>query len=219
MQDLWGVLLIVGAALTMIVGNLIAIPQRNVRRLLAGSGIAHVGYLLLAFALGSVEGLAMLLFYLAAYVFTNGGAFIVQCVMGAQGPEGDDVGAYKGLAARAPALALAMLLFLLSLGGIPFVAGFWAKFQVFMAAWHGGHPLMVVLGAALAVLALFYYLRIARAMYVDAPEGGAPTHLLPMGLPTRIAIAVALIGVVGMGLYPRPFVEAAFEAARGLLGG
>jgi NADH-quinone oxidoreductase subunit N len=220
---LWGGVLLVMAAATMLVGNLVAIPQKNAKRLLAGSGIAHVGYLLLAFALGTAEGLSVLLFYLAAYVFTNSGAFLVQSVVGrgtSSSTEGDGVGSYRGLASRSPGLALAMLLFLLSLGGIPFVAGFWAKFQVFMAAWHSGQVFLVLLGAGLAVVALFYYLRIARAMYIEpAPTEGEDSEKPAIGLPGRIAIAAALAGVLGLGIYPKPFVEAAMVAAKAVMGG
>jgi NADH-quinone oxidoreductase subunit N len=220
---LWGGVLLVMAGATMVGGNLVAIPQTNAKRLLAGSGIAHVGYVLLALALGNKEGLGVLLYYLAAYVFTNTGVFVVHTVVGrgtSSSTEGDDVSVYRGLASRSPALALAMLLFLLSLGGIPFVAGFWAKFQVFLAAWHAGQIFLVLLGAGLAVLALFYYLRIARQMYVEpAPTDGEDAKSPVIGLPSRIAIAAALAGVLGLGIYPRPFVEAAMEAARAVMGG
>ncbi len=212
----WGTLLLVLAGVTMILGNLIAVPQNNVKRLLAGSGIGHMGIMMLSFAIGTAEGLAMLLFYLAAYVFTNMGAFAVQTVLGDRYGS-DDIDMYRGLAQRAPGLALAMLIFLLSLGGIPFVAGFWAKLYVFVAAWQQGQWLLVILGASMAVLGLFYYLRVARAMYIEPPAEGAQQGE-PMALPARLALLAAVIGVVGMGVYPRPFVDSALEAARGLLG-
>ena len=170
-HSLWLPALLVIAAASMILGNVLAIPQGNVKRLLAGSGIAQVGTMLLAFAIGTAEGVAMLLFYLAAYVFTNMGAFLVQGIVGDHAGH-DDLPIYRGLARTAPGLALAMLLFLLSLGGIPFMAGFWAKLQVFVAVWHAGQGALVILAAVLAVMALFYYLKVARAMYIEpAPEG------------------------------------------------
>jgi NADH-quinone oxidoreductase subunit N len=213
LHDTWLVILLVLSAASMTLGNLLAIPQQNVKRLLAGSGIAQVGTMLLAFAIGTEQGIAMLLFYLCAYVFTNIGAFLVQTVLGdASGT--DEMRIYKGLARTAPGLALIMVLFLLSLGGIPFMAGFWAKLQVFVAAWHAGQGFMVVLAAVLAVVALYYYLRVARQMYIEAPDAGAQAPAI--GLPTRLALIACVVGVVGMGAMPEPFVKAALEAARGL---
>src|SRR3989442_247904 len=121
------------ATLTIVGGNLMALPQQNTKRLLAYSGIAHIGYMLVGFAATSAAGTAMVLFYLVAYVFGNMGAFlVVEAVARSEGSE--HVSAFRGLAQRSPLLALAMLLFLLSLGGIPFVVGFWAKLYVFLAA-------------------------------------------------------------------------------------
>jgi NADH-quinone oxidoreductase subunit N len=197
----------------MVVGNVFAIGQDNVKRLLAWSGIAHIGLLLLAFGIATAEGLGILLFYLAAYVFTNMGAFFVAQVVGRDGS--DELSAWQGLARRSPALGGAMLVFLLSLGGIPFAAGFWAKLLLFWAAWQAGMGALVLLGAVLAVLSLFYYLRVARSMFIDGQAGPAPQ----VGLPTAAAILLALLGVVGLGVWPRPFVDAALAAASGLLGG
>src|SRR5260370_37983513 len=110
-----------------------AIPQQNVKRLLAYSGVAHIGYMLVGFAAVSANGAAMMLFYLVAYLFGNMGAFLVVEVV-AQSEGSEAITAYRGLAQRSPILALCMLLFLLSLGGIPVMAGFWAKVYVFWAA-------------------------------------------------------------------------------------
>jgi NADH-quinone oxidoreductase subunit N len=200
---------------TMVVGNLLAIPQNNVKRLLAYSGVAQIGYMLLALVVGSAEGVAMLLFYLAAYLFTNMGAFAVATAIGdAEGS--DDLAAYRGLNKRNPGLAFAMLLFLLSLGGIPFVAGFWAKLNVFIAAYHAGFVSLVLLGALLVVVGLFYYMRIARSMYMDEPAADAKP-LPTMALPLKTGVIVACAGVIGMGLYPAPFIETALAAAKILL--
>ncbi len=213
---LWLPVLLVIAAASMILGNVLAIPQGNVKRLLAGSGIAQVGTMLLAFAVGTAEGVGMLLFYLAAYVFTNMGAFVVQGIMGDHAGN-DEMPVYRGLARTAPGLALAMLLFLLSLGGIPFMAGFWAKLQVFVAVWHAGQGALVVLAAVLAVMALFYYLRVARAMYIEAPAEGATAPA--MAMPTRIALVACALGTVGLGVFPEPFLRPALEAAARFLAG
>jgi NADH-quinone oxidoreductase subunit N len=200
------------AAITIIAGNLLAIPQQNVKRLLAYSGIAHIGYMLVGFAAVSADGVAMMLFYLVAYLFGNMGAFFVVEVV-AQSDGSEAISAYKGLAQRSPVLSLCMLLFLLSLGGIPFVAGFWAKLLVFKAAAEQGLYWLVLVGAILTVVALFYYLLVAKRMYIDAPES-----LQPVPVPTFLALSifVCVAGVVGVGLYPKPLVMAALRAASGL---
>ena len=205
------------AAITIIAGNLMAIPQQNIKRLLAYSGIAHIGYMLVGFAAVSASGVAMMLFYLVAYLFGNMGAFfVVEAVSQSDGSEA--ISAYKGLAQRSPLLALSMLLFLLSLGGIPFVAGFWAKLFVFWAAVEGctGWCQMywlVLVGAILTVVALFYYLLVAKRMYIDAPERTQPVAVSPF---LAFSIFVCVAGVVGVGAYPKPLVMAALRAASGL---
>jgi NADH-quinone oxidoreductase subunit N len=197
------------AAITIVAGNLMAIPQQNVKRLLAYSGIAHIGYMLIGFAAVSANGVAMMLFYLVAYLFGNMGAFlVVEAVTQSEGSERID--AYKGLAQRSPVLALAMLLFLLSLGGIPFVAGFWAKLYVFWAAADKGLYWLVLLGAVLTVVALFYYLMVAKRMYIDAPERTGPIPVPPL---LALAILICSLGVVIMGIYPKPFVLSALRVA------
>jgi NADH-quinone oxidoreductase subunit N len=181
----------------------------GIKRLLAYSGIAHIGYMLVGLAAYSASGIAMLLFYLVAYMFGNMGAFLVVETV-AQSEKSDDIGAYKGLGQRSPLLALAMLVFLLSLGGIPFVAGFWAKLFVFLAAIERGLYGLVFLGAVLTVVALYYYLQVARQMYIQAPD--RKDAVVVPGLLTA-AIAICLLGVVGMGVYPAPWVEMAQRTA------
>jgi NADH-quinone oxidoreductase subunit N len=197
------------ATVTIIGGNLMAIPQQNVKRLLAYSGVAHIGYMLIGFAAVSANGVAMMLFYLVAYLFGNMGAFlVVEAVAQAEGSE--SIAAYRGLAQRSPILALCMLLFLLSLGGIPFVAGFWAKFYVFWAAAEQGLYWLVLVGAVLTVVALFYYLLVAKSMYIDAPERRDPIPVAPL---LSFCIFLCALGVVITGLYPKPLVVAALRAA------
>jgi NADH-quinone oxidoreductase subunit N len=197
------------AGMTIVTGNLMAIPQRNIKRLLAYSGIAHIGYMLLGLAALSANGVAMVLFYLVAYLFGNMGAFlVVEAVARSEQSEGID--AYSGLAQRSPLLALAMLIFLLSLGGIPFVAGFWAKLYVFWAAIERGMYGLVFLGAVLTVVALYYYLLVARRMYIEKPLKGEP---VPVPAVLGTAIAVCVLGVVGMGVYPAPWVAATLRVA------
>lgn len=206
---LWGPVAAALAAVTVVAGNLMALPQQNTKRLLAYSGVAHIGYMLVGFAATSASGTAMILFYLVAYVFGNMGAFlVVEAVGRAEGAE--HLGALRGLAQRSPLLALSMLLFLLSLGGIPFVAGFWAKLYVFWAAAVAGLYWLVLLGAVLTVVALFYYLVIAKRMYIDSPEHPGR---VPLDRALACALLLCVLGVVVLGVYPKPLVLAALRAA------
>jgi NADH-quinone oxidoreductase subunit N len=205
----WMPLVAALAGMTIVTGNLMAIPQQNIKRMLAYSGVAHIGYMLVGLAALSSAGVGMVLFYLVAYVFGNMGAFLVVEAV-ARSEQSDGIDAYRGLAQRSPLLALAMLIFLLSLGGIPFVAGFWAKLYVFWAAIDRGLYGLVFLGAVLTVVALYYYLLVARRMYIEAPVRREP---VPVPGLLATAIFTCAIGVVGIGLYPGPWVAAAMRVA------
>ena len=198
------------AAVTIVGGNLMALPQQNTKRLLAYSGIAHIGYMLVGFAAASASGMAMVLFYLVAYVFGNMGAFLVVEAV-ARSERSEATAALRGLAQRSPLLALAMLLFLLSLGGIPFVAGFWAKLYVFWAAAAAGLYWLVLLGAVLTVVALFYYLVVAKRMYIEPPDPSAG-RIRPSAT-LALAVILCALGVVALGVYPKPIVMAALRIA------
>ncbi len=194
--SLWVPVVSAMAGLTIVAGNLMAIPQSNVKRMLAYSGVAHIGYMLMGVAAMSPNGAGMVLFYLVAYLFGNMGAFLVVQAVGTS--EGSDrMDAYRGLGQRSPVLALSLLVFLLSLGGIPFVAGF----------------CLALLGAVLTVVALYYYLVLASRMYIDAP---VKTEPLVLAAPLLVAILVCAVGVVVMGVYPEPWVKAALAATAGL---
>lgn len=210
---LWVPIVAVLSAITMVAGNLMALPQQNSKRLLAYSGIAHIGYMLVGLAAVSASGTAMVLFYLVAYVFGNMGAFLVIESVAQEAGGSTHLDALRGLAQRSPLLALAMLLCLLSLGGIPFVGGFWAKLYVFWAAAQAGLYWLVLVGAILTVVALFYYLILARRMYIEAPQR---TGRIPVSPPLALAILICTLGVVGLGVYPKPLVELALRVANGL---
>jgi NADH-quinone oxidoreductase subunit N len=144
-----------------------------------------------------------------AYLFSNMGAFmVVETVAQAEGSSA--LRAFRGLAQRSPALGLAMLLFLLSLGGIPFVVGFWAKLYILWAAAQAGLYGLVLLAAVLTVVALFYYLQVAKQMYIDAPA-----RLTPVPVPPALALVlvVSAVAVVLLGLYPGPLLDSALRAA------
>lgn len=199
------------AALTMIAGNLLALPQTNLKRLLAYSGVAQIGYVLLAVAAGSRFAAGMALFFFVAYLFSNVGAFLSVAAVEVAGEE-PTLHGVRNLIRRAPWLAAAFLVFLLSLGGIPFALGFWGKMYVFLAAGRAGLWGLVFLGALLAVVALYYYLNVARWMFIVDEEGPR------IGVPLSLAVALLLCAllVAGGGLIPRLFVEPALRAVSGL---
>ncbi len=185
------------------------------RRLLGFSGIAQIGYVLVALVAGTEQGLAMALFFIATYVFTNLGVFLVVHAA-AQESGGHSLTRLLGLSRRAPALGAALLVFLLSLAGIPFVVGFWAKLFVFLAAWRAGLQWLVLTGVVLAVVGLFYYLSVARSTFMSDGESTRP---VPMCIGVKLAIGVCLLAVLGFGLYPRPLVEQANAAASDFFAG
>ena len=207
----WTTVLWVVAALTMTVGNLAALVQTNIKRMLAYSAIAHAGYVLVGMAAaGSSQAGGAILYYLLAYAFTNLGAFAVIVSLERRGAVSDEIADYRGLARRHPALAAVMALFLLSLTGVPPLAGFFGKFYVFSAAIDAHLVWLVIIAVLNSVVSAYYYLGVLVAMYVQ--EGGVE----PVALPTRPALiatlAVAAAGTIIVGLFPQPFINAASSA-------
>jgi NADH-quinone oxidoreductase subunit N len=196
------------AGLTMTVGNLLALRQHDLKRLLAFSGIAQIGYVLLALAAGTRLAAGLALFYFVAYLAANVGAFLVVSAMETAGCEPTLRGA-NHMIGRSPALASAMLIFLLSLGGIPFVLGFWGKMYVFLAAADAGLYGLVFLGAVLAVVALFYYLTIARSMFMVKDGGPA----IEIAGPVLAAILACAVVAGAGGLAPQWLVKSSLAAA------
>jgi len=196
------------AGLTMTVGNLLALRQHDLKRLLAFSGIAQIGYVLLALAAGTKLAAGLALFYFVAYLVANAGAFLVVSAMETAGCEPTLRGA-NHMVGRSPAIASAMLIFLLSLGGIPFALGFWGKMYVFLAAAEAGLFGLVFLGAVLAVVALFYYLTIARSMFMVKGDGPA----LEVAGPVLAAILFCAVVAGAGGLAPQWAVKPAMAAA------
>jgi NADH-quinone oxidoreductase subunit N len=211
----WLPVIIVLAAATMTLGNLVAITQDNVKRMLAYSSIAHTGYILVglaAYAGGQQSGLSAILFYGAAYTFMNMGAFAVVTALQKRPGVGSQIATFAGLGRRDPWLGALMALFLLSLTGIPPLAGFWAKAYVILAAIQAGGWLtaLAVLAMVNAAAAAFYYLRVVVYMYMREPtEEGKPSR---PGLLFRVGLAVAGVGTLIFGLFPA-LVSAATNAA------
>jgi NADH-quinone oxidoreductase subunit N len=212
----WAGFLWVLAAVSMTLGNVVAIAQQNVKRMLAYSSIAHVGYMLVGVVAGGTLGDGSVLFYLLVYTFTTAGAFGVILLLERDGHEAVALADYGGLAARHPMTALALSVFLLSLVGIPPTAGFVGKFYLFGAAVRAGYVWLAVIGALNSAVAAYYYLRLIVYMYMREPEPGGATVAVP-SVAGNLALVVALWGVVQLGVLPAPFLDLAQAAVAPLL--
>jgi len=204
----WANILVVLAAVTMVVGNLAALRQENIKRMLAYSSVGHAGYLLVgvaAMGLGSQSAKPAVLFYLLSYTFTTLGSFGVIAWIGNRQDERLFVDDWAGVGTSRPAVALAMTVFLLSLGGVPPTGGFFAKFFLFKAALESPQLYwLVVVGVLSSVVSIFYYLRVVVAMYFRDPM----RPLVPTdAASTRAALVITAVAVLLLGIFPGPFVE------------
>jgi NADH-quinone oxidoreductase subunit N len=207
----WALIFGVLAALSMTLGNLGAIRQRNIKRMLGYSGIAQAGYLLVGVAALSAAGVASVLFYALAYTVANLAAFgVVITVANANGSS--EIKDYAGLAKRAPLVALTCAIALLSLGGLPLMAGFMAKFYVFLSAAKAGLIWLVAIGVINSVISLYYYLRVIYEMYVREGE----TESLTVDGPAALAMSLCIAGVFALGVFPEYALRAANYAASAL---
>jgi NADH-quinone oxidoreductase subunit N len=219
LADEWVIVFYVLAALTMTLGNLVALTQDSVKRMLAYSSIAHTGYMLVgltAYAAGQLRGLEGLLFYGAAYAAMNLGAFAVIVALQRRPGVTSRLETFSGLGRREPVLGVLMALFLLSLTGIPPTAGFFAKAYVILAAVEGGGwlVLLAVIAVLNAAAAAFYYLRVIVYMYMREPaQEAAP---IGHGALLRVGLAATAAGTILLGLFPEPFLSAVGAAAQAL---
>ncbi|MEY2506856.1 MAG: NADH-quinone oxidoreductase subunit [Verrucomicrobiota bacterium] len=193
-------LLIVVAAATLIYGNLAALPQTNLKRLLAYSSIAHAGYLLIGVV--CFDGQAVV-YYLAAYLLMTLLSFAVLVVVSKQ--TGDNIEDFNGLAKRSPFLAFAMLIAMASLAGLPFTAGFLGKFYIFNAAIAHHQTTLIVVGVITVACGFYYYFKVVRAMYWEAPAGDVP---VPVSGLSRFTMTAMMAAIVFFGIYPQPIVNA-----------
>ena len=206
---IWVPAVAVLAALTMIIGNISAVTQTNVKRMLAYSSIGHAGYILMGVLAGGVpntgtRGVESFLFYLLAYSLTNLGAFAVLIALEQRGEAAWDLGDFAGLYGRRPLLAIAMALCMFSLAGVPPTAGFWGKFYVFTAAWAAGLQWLAVIGVLTSAIAAFFYLRIVVQMFMRDPVREVrQTYDRALA----IGIGVAALGIVLIGLLPTPLID------------
>jgi NADH-quinone oxidoreductase subunit N len=197
----------VAAALSMTIGNIAALVQDNVKRLLAYSSIAHAGYLLVAIASLPQNGIPAAMFYTASYAAMNIGAFAVVGHFAGAGERYVTLEDYSGLGRRSPGLAAILTIFLLSLIGIPITGGFFAKFYVFSAALQGSHPLvgLVIIGVLNSAVAAYYYLRIIVVMYMREPREDVPVAPIPAGL--GVALGLSLAVTIYLGVLPGRVLE------------
>ena len=213
MSHTWIVLLWIMAALSMTIGNLGALTQRNVKRMLAYSSIAHAGYLLVAFTAFSPDGLASACFYVAAYAAMNVGAFAIISYLSGYDEKRVNLQDYSGLARRHPMASAAMAIFLLSLIGIPFTAGFFGKFYVFSATMHSGQWILAIVGLLNSGLAAFYYIRLLAQLYTqpyDATQQESSVTAKPAFV---LGIALLVAAVLVLGIIPNRVLGLAQAAA------
>jgi NADH-quinone oxidoreductase subunit N len=188
------------AILTLIVGNVVALVQTNLKRMLAYSTISNVGFIVLGFTAGTADGYTAALFYTLIYILVALGSFGVILIASRKGFEADQLDHYKGLYKRDPLLALVMMMLMFSTAGVPPFVGFWAKLRIFQALWETNHFWLVMVSAAMSVVGAFYYLRVIKLMYFDAPPAEYPPPQHSIGV--RFALGVNAAAVLVLGLLP-----------------
>lgn len=207
----WGMIIAVMAAAAMILGNITALMQNNIKRMLAYSSIAQIGYVMIGMLTVSEMGLASVSFYMFIYLFANMGAFAVATIFGDK-TGSDAISNYASLSKSSPGLAGAMTVFLLSLAGIPPLAGFAAKYMVFAAGIEAGYTWLVILGLLTAVVSLYYYANIVKVMYFT-PHSEIGEKITPP-VAARIVLAVGVAGIILFGIFPETILKLAFETTK-----
>ena len=194
------------AIITMTLGNIAAITQSNIKRMLAYSSIAHAGYILIGVVAGTPRGFTAIFVYLMVYVFMQLGAFAVVTMLRRENVAGDELKDLSGLYSRYPVAAFAMLFFMLSLGGIPPTAGFMGKFWLFSAAIESGYIWLAVVAVGNSAISLYYYIRVIVYMWLKEEIAGPPIRVSPAMV---AALVITLVGTIVFGLYPGPLFELA----------
>jgi NADH-quinone oxidoreductase subunit N len=211
----WTSIMWVMSVATMTVGNIVAISQSNIKRMLAYSSIAHAGYILVAFVAGNELGASGILFYLMAYAFMNLGAFTVVILLGKKGEENTLINDYAGIGFKHPLLAAAMTIFLLSMAGIPPLGGFMAKFYVFSAAVKEKFYWLAILGVLNSAISVYYYLRVTVLMYFRESEREITG--LQFSPASVVALILAVIGTLYLGIFPANVLSFAQKSIAGLM--
>jgi len=209
LHDDWQGMLVVLAALSLVLGNFVAIAQTNIKRMLAYSTISHMGFMLLGVLAGTPEGYAAAMFYAISYAIMSAGAFAVLILMSAEGQEADQLDDFKGLAKRNPWHAFVMMMILFSLAGIPVFLGFFAKWQVIAATIAAGFTWLAVLAVLTAVVGAFYYLRVVKLMYFDEPENERPFQA-PVDF--RAVLSLNGVAMLGLGIFSGGLISLCLSA-------
>ena len=206
MAPSWEIILSTIAVLSMFFGNLGAIMQTNIKRMLAFSSISHAGYILMAVIAKNSLGASSLLFYMLTYAFTTFGIFGIIILLGRKGEENLEIENYSGLAYRHPILALSMTVFLLSLGGLPPFAGFIAKFYIFSAAIQEGLVTLVIIAVLNSAISFYYYLKVVVFMYMKEPEAEFKISLTPL---TLFVVFIGVTVTISLGIFPGSIIALA----------
>jgi NADH-quinone oxidoreductase subunit N len=206
----WSTLFYILSVVSMTVGNFAALTQSNLKRMLAYSSIAHAGYLLIGVVAGTTRGITAMLIYLFVYSFMQLGAFTVLALLRRADVVGDELKDMNGLLFRQPFAALAMLLFMLSLGGVPPTAGFMGKFWLFSAAIESGYVWLAVIGVLNSAVSLYYYVRIVVFMMLKNEPSGSEPKTSPA---LAVALGVAVVATLLVGVYPEPLFQFAQASA------
>jgi NADH-quinone oxidoreductase subunit N len=208
----WAAILVPISILTMAVGNIVALSQTNIKRMLAYSSIAHAGYALLGIITANNEGLAAMMNYLMIYAFMNVGAFAVIIMLRSEGFKGDSIYDYQGLSKTHPLAALLMLIFMFSLTGIPPTAGFIGKLYIFMSAINAGYTWLVVIAVIFSAISAYFYLRIVMYMYMRDPK---ETVTLTTSFSNGVALGITAVAVLFIGILPSSLLDLARAAIKG----
>ena len=208
----WASVLIPLAILSMGVGNVVALAQTNIKRMLAYSSVAHVGYALVGFIAANNEGLTSMMNYMLIYAFMNLGAFAVIIMLRTEGFKGDNIYDYEGLSKNHPLLAALMLIFMFSLTGIPPTAGFMGKLYVFMSAINAGYTWLVIVAVVFSAISAYFYLRIVMLMYMKEPK--IDVAISKSGT-LGVALGVTALAVLAIGVYPSFLLDIVWAAIKG----
>ncbi|GJL54289.1 MAG: NADH-quinone oxidoreductase subunit N [Nitrospirales bacterium] len=207
-KPMWVLLFVCASIISMTYGNVVAIAQKNIKRLLAYSGIAQIGTIMVGLAAGTKQGSDAILFYLLTYLFANIGAFAVVIAVN-NFINSDEIEDYNGLNRRSPFLAAAMFLFLLSLAGVPPLAGFIGKLYLFVAAIEEELYTLLIVGLINIVISMYYYLIVVKKMYINEPVDSTP---VTVSLPIKTVVYVCVAGTLLLGIYPKAFIDWAVSA-------
>jgi NADH-quinone oxidoreductase subunit N len=211
----WQGMLVILAVLSMAIGNITAIAQTNLKRMLGYSTISHMGFLLLGILAGTQNGYSYAMFYVVTYVIMTLGSFGMIMLLAREGFEAENLDDFKGLNQRSPFFAMMMLFIMASLAGLPFFVGFWAKLGVLQAVWEAGFAWLVVVAVMLSLIGAFYYLRVIKLMYFDRPTD---TSLIRPQTDARVMMAANGLAIVGLGIVPGALMNICTNAIRISLG-